>query len=149
LKGKGAAPASSSHPGGKGAGKPTAPAGKAPKAPQKPLEPPAPNTQCKLCGQFYRGKTPQPPTPPKAHQSYLERWFYVLRSDGGPPRVRHTSLDHARSEAQRIAMQSPGGAIWVLEVHTVETFRSASLAHAAPPSDAGATATPRAGEGAP
>jgi hypothetical protein len=88
LKRNGIPPAPSGPPGSKGAGKP-------PKPPQKPLEPPAPSTQCKLCGQFYRGKAPVPPTQPKTTAPYIEHFWLVMRSSGQRPKRRHPTLESA------------------------------------------------------
>jgi hypothetical protein len=117
-------------PGGKGAGKPPAPPGKAPAKPQKPpLTKPAPGQQCRLCGQFFRGKgPPQTPSPPRPPEAFMAVSFMVMRANGQRPRVRHATLAEAQEEARRIAQASPGADVWILECRTVETRTTATPA---------------------
>jgi hypothetical protein len=52
----------------------------------------------------------------------------VMRSTGKRPQARHVSFDAAQDEARRIAANSPGTDVWVIECQTVETVSTPLLA---------------------
>jgi hypothetical protein len=49
------------------------------------------------------------------------------RRRGRRPKVRHLTLEAAKEEARRIAADTPGADVWVIDCRTVETVRAAPL----------------------
>jgi hypothetical protein len=87
-----------------------------PKAAQKPAkQKPAPKPK----GPAY--------TPPRQPVERMDVFWMVYRDNGRRPRARHSTLEGARFEAQRIAAQSPGAQVWVIRCEMIETHSTPAL----------------------
>ena len=51
----------------------------------------------------------------------MKPYYYVYRRGHGPPRVKHDTLESARSEAERLASSHPGEALEILKCVAVSS----------------------------
>lgn len=45
----------------------------------------------------------------------MKPYYYVFRVNGGPPRIKHPTLESARTEVIRLATQQPGNSFEILQ----------------------------------
>jgi hypothetical protein len=106
------------------------------KSPQKPQAPNTPPPSRKPRGPSY--------TPPRQPVARMDAFWLVMRESGRRPKVRHATLDEARTEAQRIASNCRGASVWVIECRTIETVQvpTTEATRQAPSPSIQASATP-------